>query len=110
VLRGGYPRSWLYVGLVLYFYILHSHINHTSGAVVATIARFPYVQDLATLDSLFAQTDLAIWSHVEIGIALIASSAATFRPLLKLFRHWTYQNTEMSWFNKSCSTERTRTI
>jgi hypothetical protein len=56
-----------------------------NSAIVATIARFPYVLDLATLDSLFINTNLAIWSHIEIGIALIASSAATFRPLLGMW-------------------------
>lgn len=62
-----------------------------NSAIVATIARFPYVQDLATLDSLFISTNLAIWSHIEIGVALIASSAATIRPLLAKLKHWALQ-------------------
>jgi hypothetical protein len=62
-----------------------------NSAIVATIARFLYVEDLATLDSLFINTNLAIWSHIEIGIALIASSAATFRPLLAKLKHWAFQ-------------------
>lgn len=65
-------------------------IGSIYSAVVATIARFPYVQDLATLDSLFSKPDLAIWSQIEIGIALIASSAATFRPLLTKCKYWAY--------------------
>jgi hypothetical protein len=97
VLRGGYSCAWLYVSLTLYIilccYILSSRvlIDYMNSAIVATIARFPYVQDLATLDSLFINTNLAIWSHIEIGIALIASSAATFRPLLAKLKHWAFQ-------------------
>lgn len=49
---------------------------------MATIARIPYAQQLlSNPDYLFNFTDLAIWSIVECGIAITASSLATLRPL-----------------------------
>lgn len=51
-------------------------------ASVATIARVPYAsQLLSNPDYLYNFTDLAIWSIVECGIAITASSLATLRPL-----------------------------
>lgn len=53
-----------------------------SLASVATIARIPYAQQLlSNPDYLYNFTDLAIWSIVECGIAITASSLATLRPL-----------------------------
>lgn len=50
---------------------------------MATIARIPYAKQLlSNPDYLFNFTDLAIWSIVECGIAITASSMATLRPLL----------------------------
>ncbi|KAI1117114.1 hypothetical protein F5Y14DRAFT_404866 [Nemania sp. NC0429] len=59
------------------------------GAVasVATIARLFYVWQLS-LDSgdiMYTFTDLTIWSTVENGLGLTASSIATLRPLFKGF-------------------------
>lgn len=52
------------------------------SASVATIARVPYAyQLLSNPDYLYNFTDLAIWSIVECGIAITASSLATLRPL-----------------------------
>lgn len=49
---------------------------------MATIARIPYAhQLLSDPDYLYNFTDLAIWSIVECGIAITASSLATLRPL-----------------------------
>lgn len=51
-------------------------------ASVATIARIPYAKQLlSNPDYLYNFTDLAIWSIVECGIAITASSLATLRPL-----------------------------
>ncbi|KAL2291817.1 hypothetical protein FJTKL_11999 [Diaporthe vaccinii] len=53
-----------------------------SLASVATIARIPYAQQLlSNPDYLYNFADLAIWSIVECGIAITASSLATLRPL-----------------------------
>ncbi|KAG8163504.1 hypothetical protein KVR01_006801 [Diaporthe batatas] len=53
-----------------------------SLASVATIARIPYAQQvLSNPDYLYNFSDLAIWSIVECGIAITASSLATLRPL-----------------------------
>ncbi|CAK7200915.1 hypothetical protein SEUCBS139899_003615 [Sporothrix eucalyptigena] len=55
-----------------------------SVASIATIVRIPYADGyLNTPDFLYNFTDLAIWSTLEIGIALTASSLATLTPLFR---------------------------
>ncbi|KEZ45681.1 Uncharacterized protein SAPIO_CDS1452 [Scedosporium apiospermum] len=55
-----------------------------SIASVATIVRLPYASQLLQNDEyLYNFTDFAIWSTVEIGLALSASSLATLRPLFR---------------------------
>ncbi|KAH6716976.1 hypothetical protein DL95DRAFT_394894 [Leptodontidium sp. 2 PMI_412] len=55
-------------------------------ASTATIVRIPYVKGLANqADFLYATTDVAIWSTVETGIGIAASSFATLRPLFRTF-------------------------
>ncbi|KAJ2906696.1 uncharacterized protein MKZ38_000432 [Zalerion maritima] len=55
-----------------------------SIASAATIVRFPYVHLLRdSHDPLYVFTDLAIWSTIENGLGLTASSLATLRPLFK---------------------------
>lgn len=57
------------------------------SASLATIARIPYAREtLRSTDYLYNFTDLAIWSTVEIGLALIASSLATLKPLFRKFK------------------------
>lgn len=52
----------------------------------ATIVRMFYIHTLTNgPDFLYATTDVAIWSTVEPGIGITASSVATLRPLI---RHW----------------------
>jgi hypothetical protein len=51
----------------------------------ATIVRIPYIKQLAQDDFLYSTTDVAIWSTVEPGIGLTASSLATLRPLFRTF-------------------------
>ena len=54
---------------------------------MATIARIPYAQQLVSNpDYLYNFSDLAIWSIVECGIAITASSLATLRPLFVQLR------------------------
>lgn len=51
---------------------------------MATIARIPYTKQLLSdPDYLYNFTDLAIWSTVEIGLGLTASSLATLKPLFR---------------------------
>jgi hypothetical protein len=47
---------------------------------------FPYIVNLSNLQDLFYNTNLVIWSHVEVGMALIASSVATLRPFVTKLR------------------------
>ncbi|CAG8954991.1 hypothetical protein HYFRA_00008680 [Hymenoscyphus fraxineus] len=58
-------------------------------ASIATVARFPYAKHLnSSNDFLYNFTYIALWSTVEIGLGIIASSCATLRPLfrkIKLF-------------------------
>ncbi|KAF7596054.1 hypothetical protein BBP40_003835 [Aspergillus hancockii] len=53
-----------------------------SCACFATIARICYVHDLTDPKNLFYHTGILCWSYVEVGVAIISSSAATLRPLL----------------------------
>lgn len=51
---------------------------------MATIVRIPYAKQLLSdPDYLYNFTDLAIWSTVEIGLGLTASSLATLKPLFR---------------------------
>jgi hypothetical protein len=53
---------------------------------VATLIRVKAIHQLSTSsDFLFATVDLVIWSSIELGIAIIAASIATYRPLFRTF-------------------------
>ncbi|KAI0887404.1 uncharacterized protein GGS22DRAFT_186236 [Annulohypoxylon maeteangense] len=56
-----------------------------SIASIATIIRIPYIWQLAAenADRLHVFTVVSIWSTVENGLGLIASSLATLRPLYR---------------------------
>ncbi|KAI1460731.1 hypothetical protein F4805DRAFT_373839 [Annulohypoxylon moriforme] len=56
-----------------------------SIASIATIIRIPYIWQLSTAndDVLHVFTVVSIWSTVENGLGLIASSLATLRPLYR---------------------------
>ncbi|KAI2469211.1 hypothetical protein F4781DRAFT_431565 [Annulohypoxylon bovei var. microspora] len=58
-----------------------------SLASTATIVRIPYIWQLssATGDVLHTFTVVSIWSTIESGLGLIASSLATLRPLVRRF-------------------------
>ena len=53
-------------------------------ASIASIARIPYVSAMANRDDfLYAVSDTAIWTGVEIGLGVLAACCATLRPLLR---------------------------
>jgi hypothetical protein len=57
-----------------------------SSGSTASIVRFPYLYQLTeTDDFLWSNTDVAIWSIVEVGMGVTASSLATMRPLFMSF-------------------------
>jgi hypothetical protein len=57
-----------------------------SSGCIASIIRFPYLHQLIeTDDFLWSNRNNAVWSTVEGGIGVIASSIATLRPLFKAF-------------------------
>ncbi|KAJ3475679.1 hypothetical protein NLG97_g9374 [Lecanicillium saksenae] len=57
------------------------------SASIATVVRIPYARGiLDNPDYLHTSTDICIWSTVEIGVALTASSLATLKPLLRKMR------------------------
>jgi hypothetical protein len=52
----------------------------------ATIIRMPYIWSLATTnDFLWDNTDVSIWSTIEPGMGITASSMACLRPLFQAF-------------------------
>lgn len=56
-----------------------------SIASSATIVRIPYIWQLTqTHDFIHDFTDLSVWSTVENGLGIVASSIATLRPLIKV--------------------------
>jgi hypothetical protein len=53
---------------------------------IATLIRFKAIHEITkSEDFLFATVDLALWSSVEVGVAIVAASMATFRPLFRTF-------------------------
>ncbi|KKY14574.1 putative integral membrane [Phaeomoniella chlamydospora] len=53
---------------------------------IAMLVRFYTVRQIATQsDFLYATVDLAIWSNLEIGVAIPAVSLITLRPLFRSF-------------------------
>jgi hypothetical protein len=60
-------------------------LTHSSGSA-ASIVRFPFIHELTALDDfLWYNSDVSIWSTVEPGIGITASSMATLRPLFVAF-------------------------
>ncbi|CAF3472934.1 unnamed protein product [Fusarium graminearum] len=56
-------------------------------ASAAVVARFPYLAGYREVDWLWHTVDVAIWSIIEQGLAITATSLATLRPLFKLAGH-----------------------
>ncbi|RGP73766.1 hypothetical protein FLONG3_6187 [Fusarium longipes] len=64
-------------------------------ASVATLVRLRFLADLTdTEDILFAGTDAMVWTLIEPGVAIIASSLATIRPLLRAMRIRGFESTD----------------
>ncbi|KAF4452022.1 hypothetical protein F53441_5096 [Fusarium austroafricanum] len=64
-------------------------------ASVATLVRLRFLADLTdTKDILFAGTDAMVWTLIEPGVAIVASSLATIRPLLRAMRIKGFESTE----------------
>ncbi|KAL8342614.1 hypothetical protein RB598_004137 [Gaeumannomyces tritici] len=56
-------------------------------ASIATLIRLKFLADLNdTADILFAGTDAMVWTLTEPGVAIMATSLATIRPLLRKLR------------------------
>ncbi|KAF4171483.1 hypothetical protein CNMCM8927_002777 [Aspergillus lentulus] len=53
------------------------------AASSAVIIRFPFVKTFADEDFLYATYQIAIWSNVEAGLGITASSLSTLRPLIR---------------------------
>ncbi|GJC88176.1 hypothetical protein ColLi_11014 [Colletotrichum liriopes] len=57
------------------------------GIFIATLIRLKFLADLSDLtDILFTGTDAMVWTLVEPGVAIVASSLVTIRPLLRAWR------------------------
>ncbi|KAL4987447.1 hypothetical protein BDW68DRAFT_197426 [Aspergillus falconensis] len=54
-------------------------------ASVAVVIRLPYLENYADADFLYSTYQIAIWSVVETGLAIIAGSLITLRPLFRWF-------------------------
>ncbi|KAL1858252.1 hypothetical protein Daus18300_009998 [Diaporthe australafricana] len=66
-------------------------------ASIATLIRLKFLSDLTdTTDILFAGTDAMVWTLVEPGVAIVASSLVTIRPLLRKMRLKGFESTERS--------------
>ena len=53
---------------------------------MATLIRLPFLHTITdSADFLFATTEIAIWSTVELGIGITASTMPTLRPLMSSF-------------------------
>ncbi|KAH6648858.1 hypothetical protein BKA67DRAFT_576053 [Truncatella angustata] len=56
-------------------------------ASIATLIRLKFLADLTDLDDLlFATTDAMVWTLIEPGVAIVASSLVTIRPLLRAWK------------------------
>ncbi|OJI87316.1 hypothetical protein ASPTUDRAFT_167304 [Aspergillus tubingensis CBS 134.48] len=57
------------------------------GAVasVAVVIRLPYLKHYSDADFLYSTYQIAIWSVMETGLAIIAGSLITLRPLFRWF-------------------------
>ncbi|KAI1655603.1 hypothetical protein F4813DRAFT_366631 [Daldinia decipiens] len=56
-------------------------------ASIATLVRLKFLADLTDLaDILHAGTDAMVWTLIEPGVAIVASSLVTIRPLLRLWK------------------------
>ncbi|OTA06439.1 hypothetical-protein [Trichoderma parareesei] len=63
-------------------------------ASIATIIRIKYLSTLQdTDDLLYSATEVMIWTIIEPGVAIVASSLATIRPLLRAMKIHGFEST-----------------
>ncbi|KAL7625289.1 hypothetical protein AAE478_004505 [Parahypoxylon ruwenzoriense] len=56
-------------------------------ASIATLVRLKFLADLTDMaDILHSGTDAMVWTLIEPGVAIVASSLVTIRPLLRLWK------------------------
>ncbi|KAH6716812.1 hypothetical protein DL95DRAFT_518819 [Leptodontidium sp. 2 PMI_412] len=101
--------SWLYsicagtcdftVGLLPIFLVRNLQMKTRTKVLVAgilgiaciassaTIIRLPFLHTFADSDWLWATTDIALWTDIEVGLGIFASCLATLRPLLRILRN-----------------------
>lgn len=53
-------------------------------ASCAVAVRMAYLENFHSNDFLYSTTDIAIWSQIEMGLAITAGSLATLKPLMKM--------------------------
>lgn len=58
-------------------------LSMAAVASVAIVVRMGFVMNFVTDDFLYDTVDIAIWSDIEQGLAITASSLATLRPLYR---------------------------
>lgn len=56
-------------------------------ASCAVIVRFPFLHTFSDPDFLWATTDIALWTNIEVGLGIFASSLATLRPLIRVVKN-----------------------
>lgn len=61
-----------------------AHVADFSSASTAVIVRMGFVMEFRSADFLYATVDIAIWSDIELGLAITAGSLATLRPLYRI--------------------------
>ncbi|KAL4792187.1 hypothetical protein BDV19DRAFT_392359 [Aspergillus venezuelensis] len=54
-------------------------------ASVAVVIRLPYLKHYSDIDFLYSTYQIAVWSVIETGLAIIAGSLITLRPLFRWF-------------------------
>ncbi|CAM1508416.1 Fc.00g052640.m01.CDS01 [Cosmosporella sp. VM-42] len=76
-------------------------------ASVATLIRLKFLTDLeVTDDLLFAGTNSMIWTLVEPGVAIVASSLATIRPLLRALKVRGFESSDYAYGTGRSATNR----
>ncbi|KAG5926035.1 hypothetical protein E4U42_003721 [Claviceps africana] len=66
-------------------------------ASIATLIRIKFLTSIENTDDiLFRPTNASIWSLVEVGVAITASSLATVRPLMRSFQIRGFTSVEQS--------------
>lgn len=79
-------------------------------ASIATLIRLKFLADLTdTDDILFAGTDAMVWTLVGPGVAIVASSLATIRPLPRAMKIKGFESTDRTYGTGRSATMRSGT-